>query len=323
MNICLIGGSGRSGTTILSKIFALHPDMADVPEWRFLIDPDGIIDFYNSSENWSPYHYNLHLHRLEKQLNKASHTNFFERLLHYFDQLLFKKLNIPIKLSTSYSGVSATSFSPNYNQYSAELINSLSDFEYMADWEGQNFTEHRKQFYKNFSGKEEIAIFLRKFLTNIMVDVTNQQDKEHYLEKNTWNILWFDKILEILPDAKLVHIYRDPRDISVSFSKQLWMPNDVVQCAKICKDIFNQWEEIKKRVPDESYYELSLESLVESSEQKTKDICQFWNIDWDRKLLDIDLSRSNSGRWKSELNQQQKEKVNSILNNTIVRLGYE
>ena len=45
-NILLIGGSGRSGTTILSKIMSMHPDISTVPELRYLIDPDGIIQGY-------------------------------------------------------------------------------------------------------------------------------------------------------------------------------------------------------------------------------------------------------------------------------------
>ena len=68
-NTLLIGGSGRSGTTILSRIFAQHPDICIAPEFRFLIDPDGIIDFYSTVfQSWSPYHFDFKVKRLEENI---------------------------------------------------------------------------------------------------------------------------------------------------------------------------------------------------------------------------------------------------------------
>ena len=54
--VIFIGGSGRSGTNILRKILSNHSKVASLPfEHRFIIDPNGIIDFYNSfTLNWSP-----------------------------------------------------------------------------------------------------------------------------------------------------------------------------------------------------------------------------------------------------------------------------
>lgn len=40
-----IGGSGRSGTTVLGHILASHPDILYFSEPRFLIDEGGVIDF--------------------------------------------------------------------------------------------------------------------------------------------------------------------------------------------------------------------------------------------------------------------------------------
>ena len=53
----LVGGTGRCGTSILKEILATHPNAASLPfEYRFIIDPDGIIDFYASyTATWSPY----------------------------------------------------------------------------------------------------------------------------------------------------------------------------------------------------------------------------------------------------------------------------
>ena len=48
--VIFIGGSGRSGTNILRKLLSKHSQVASLPfEHRFIIDPDGIIDFFY---NW-------------------------------------------------------------------------------------------------------------------------------------------------------------------------------------------------------------------------------------------------------------------------------
>jgi len=61
-----IGGTGRCGTNITRKILDRHSQIASFPfEYRFIINPDGIIDFYNSfSTTWSPYMADITIKRL-------------------------------------------------------------------------------------------------------------------------------------------------------------------------------------------------------------------------------------------------------------------
>ena len=51
----LIGGTGRSGTTILSRWLGTHRDICKIPvESRFILDKGGLMDlFYSLTNNYS------------------------------------------------------------------------------------------------------------------------------------------------------------------------------------------------------------------------------------------------------------------------------
>ena len=322
MKICLIGGTGRSGTTILSRIFSLHPELTEVRESRFLIDPDGILDFYCSLEaGYSPYHYDLKVKRLIRFLKQLTFPEVPGKIF----LALQRMLNIdrlPIKIIPRYSGLYFPKFSPNYSKLIENLSKGLVDFSFRAEWVGMPLGSHRILNFKKEVSKKSVAPILRDFLMGVMSDVTQHQGAIHYLEKNTWNILWFDQILELLPEAKIVHIYRDPRDVVASFTKQKWMSNDPVESAKIYAELMNRWNQIKKQVDQQSFMEISLEELIANPEQVTKLICEFWGIVWDANMINIDLSHANSGRWKLQFNREEQLNINLILEKFIIDLGY-
>ena len=82
-NIYLIGGTGRSGTTILTKLLGDLDQLTNVPEWRFLTDPNGVIDFYNyTALNYcSPFHYDSKVKEFSNFLNDLINYNSASALL--------------------------------------------------------------------------------------------------------------------------------------------------------------------------------------------------------------------------------------------------
>jgi len=78
--VIFIGGTGRSGTNITKAIFAQHPKVGTLPfEHRFVIDPDGVVDFYNSYAGaWSPYMADKKIKRLEQFLLYLAHRDPIE-----------------------------------------------------------------------------------------------------------------------------------------------------------------------------------------------------------------------------------------------------
>jgi Sulfotransferase family len=55
-----------------------------------------------------------------------------------------------------------------------------------------------------------------KFLTTLMAEVARRQGKPRWAEKTPGNIAHADRIWKAWPDAQIVHIIRDPRDVFAS-----------------------------------------------------------------------------------------------------------
>jgi hypothetical protein len=319
MNNLVIGGSGRSGTTILAKIFSEHPEFVIVPEWRFLIDPGGVLDFYIGVKNlWTPYIYDKKLNDLINVMNNIKRKNYL--FVNKLDSKLKKHFNIRIGLLPQYSTINPYHVSPNFKEIVNSFLNELVGFKYNCQWSGSKFLEKTVVLYGHydFNAVERVV---QNFIINVKKDVLLASNKSYYLEKNTWNILIYDRLLDLMPDSKLIHMYRDPRDVISSFMKQKWMPSDLEKSIIIYKDIMMKWNEIKSNIPVSAFIEVSLEKLVHSPEKEIKRICEFWNVKWDDSLMKTDLSKSNQGRWKKDMEKNQIKYLESNLINEIEEYG--
>ena len=323
MNICFIGGTGRCGTTITKRVLGRHPSVATLPEYRFTIDPDGIVDFYCSyTSSWSPYMADRRLNRLENLLRDVSKTNRFHKVIQRALAIIDKS---GLMLSRKrYLGVNLGEFVPNMDAYIADLMNELCDFCYSGTWVGaESYRLNPEICFSSPRSREDFSNILGKFLRKIIYDIMKSQNKDFYVEDNTWNILFAPELLDFIPEAKILHVYRDPRDVVASYNKQRWMPTDKIKSAKIYKSIMDRWFSIRPTLPAGSYFEFKLEDLVRNPRDILVKVCDFIGLPWDENLLDIDLSKSHSGRWKREYSNEEKEQVNTLLKDTIEKLGYE
>ena len=321
----LIGGSGRSGTTILCRALGLHPEVSDVPEWRFLTDPDGVIDFYRQFKNdWgSPFHYDKALKRLDHLLKSISEKQSIGGLLGSSKVRSLSYKYSGLNLAPMYSRTNATNFSPNFDSISQDFIAALKGHSYSGYWVGMELFESAEISPGNIGNRNTVLDCCRAFLKNIADDVCSNQNVSHYLEKNTWNILWFDELLEIIPDAKIVHIVRDPRDVISSFSCQPWAPSSKVESAYIYQELMNSWAKVKLRIPTESYLEIKLETLIEDPERTFKTICSFYGVSYNECLLNIGLSDSSIGRWMTDLTDSEQISISKIVAPTLISYSYD
>ncbi len=319
-----VGGTGRSGTSILKEAISAHPDAASLPfEYRFIIDPDGLVDFYTGyTASWSPYLADRRLKRLERLLDGLAR----EPLPHKLINRLLRWLDPGGKTLSpkTYPGWELNRHLPNFERHVRTLMSKLVEFSFPACWVGTESYQFAPVIYHAPpKSRNELAQIMGDFIRNVVHDLVNQSGKKFFVEDNTWNVLFAREILEFLPEAKIVHIYRDPRDVIASFSHQRWSPTDKEQGARWYRAMMMHWFDLRSALPAGSYFETSLENLVAAPETVLRKVCKFAEISFDKTMLQIDLSRSNSGRWKREYTEAEKANVHQILGDVITELGYD
>jgi len=321
--VCLIGGTGRSGTTILRQLFSEHPLVAFVPEWRFTIDPDGLADFYNTFCNsWSPYLFDVRVKRLRKLLRTLGRDRFLVRAYSYAMTRSHVENWIPFRLVPQYAGIGIERRCPHFLQYVDELVEKLIEFSYPGQWNGTRFLEATQLSFSGNRNSRELATILGTFWRNVIRDTCQTQGAEFYVEDNTWNILWFDTLQAILPESKLVHIYRDPRDVVASYTHMRWAPKKALQAARWYKEIIKRWFNVRAKLAEGSFMEVALEDLVAHPRPVLEKISAFWELPWDDSLLHTKLDRSHIGRWKEDITPEELQAVTRELKPELSALGY-
>ena len=328
-NVVFISGTGRSGSGILRRLLSRHSMVTTLPfESRFIVDPDGIIDFYrNYSETWTPFLSDIRLKRLESLLCDLSKKSYIHNSINRTIARIcscFSINRIKVISPKRYVTCNFEKYIPGFKQYAEELISDLKEFSYEGYWVGtESYKLSPKVYFQGLKTREELSIPLRNFLMKVISSILINANASYYVDHNTWNSLFAKDLLHFFPSAKIIHIWRDPRDVVASYTKQRCYPKYGPQAAVFYKSIYNYWFSIKEMLDMSCYYEIKLEDLVGSPESSIKNICSFLDLPFEEGLLNIDLSKSNRGRWEKDLHDGEKREVQEILKNNIIELGYE
>lgn len=324
LNLIMISGTGRSGTNVLKEIFSKHSKVCTLPfEYRFIIDPGGIIDFYNSfSSTWSPFIADKKIKDLEKYLLNLSEKKFLGNIL---SKILITYDKSGKKIAPkSYHGWELNKWLPNFKIHVNTLIKELKTFEFGGYWPGvESYKIKNKVYFSECKNKTQLAEIISRFIRNYIIDLLEKNKKEYFFEDNTWNILFAKELFEIIPEAKLIHVIRDPRDVIASFKYQRWCPDNTKQAIYFYKSIIERWFNIKNEIPSKNLFELKLEKLVDKPEYFLKKICDFTGLFYEEKMLSVNLNKSNSRRWLSEFSEKEKTYLNQQLSDVLSILKYE
>ncbi len=108
--------------------------------------------------------------------------------------------------------------------------------------------------------------------------------------KSMQNIRWATQLDEYFNEAKYIYLYRDPRDVALSFSKAVIGDKHPYFVAQKWSRLQEMCLLHRKRVVDSRFFSVCYEELTTNTESVVKDLCNFLDIDFTEQMLSFHCS---------------------------------
>jgi len=138
----------------------------------------------------------------------------------------------------------------------------------------------------------------------------------------------FERALDLWPDARVIHLLRDGRDVALSRIKLGWAGN-VWSSAPAWAEIEESWDALHPPLAPEQVHEVRYEELVAEPERELSHICTFLGIDYEPNMLRYP-DRSNyappdptlSQQWRSRLSLRECQLLDHAIGELLDGRGY-
>jgi len=182
-------------------------------------------------------------------------------------------------------------------QHSA-IATGLETYWFDIDWDAAHDgafherIERLRKFYGLEKGITERIIARSespsRFLSLFLGHYTDSMGKKRWAEKTPGNILHLDKIYSEWPDAKVIHVVRDPRDVFAS-SKQARKWDRIDKFSGIWSLFLGSSEGFKRKLSldNKKYLEIRYENLAIFPRETMKMVISFLDESWEESVAEF------------------------------------
>lgn len=319
-------GCPRSGTTLLARIIATHPEYAYLEELRFLsLDMSLRVAIANLARaaSWKllPFPFFDYIHNLKLQ----NHNDRYWKIAMKIDSFL----NSVLKIRSPYSDIERLTKHILASAYmdtppTLKPSNPLREI-YSLD---ALIPPHLvPQFVEKYMGIPSFANRIRIMFKDFSI----LSGGKRVIEKTPGEDLIVMKLLDIFPKAKLLHIFRDGRDViaSLLFSDNFYGSKKRKPWRKACQTWLESCEAVKilpKLCPKENYMQIRYEDLLDNLRTYCNKIFEFLNVQSSEitliKIEEISGKELRS-RWNEDMTNKLRNNVNKYLAKGLRDLGYK
>ena len=155
------------------------------------------------------------------------------------------------------------------------------------------------------------------------------------------NVNYAPLLLELFPQAKVVHIVRDGRAVANSILPLDWGPNTVIKAAPWWEGTVREGLELETSLPADQIVRVRYEDLVRAPEETVRQLCEGLELSYQARMLRADGFRppgytasqhqmigkrpdpSRATRWRTTLTDRQIELFEYLAGDLLGQLGYQ
>jgi hypothetical protein len=160
---------------------------------------------------------------------------------------------------------------------------------------------------RRVSHPAEAAAFFNQ-LAELYIESIGRADVDLFGEKTPHHVLRINRITRVFPDAKIILIFRDGRDVALSLTKVPWFNSNVdVTFGYWLKCYRCQKRAMQTRAGD--LHCVKYEDLVAQPEDELRRIAEFLGIDYDPRMAEGHGSLDGVPKWELGWKHRAKEKI--------------
>lgn len=164
------------------------------------------------------------------------------------------------------------------------------------------------------------------------------EGKARWGDKTPYYVMHIPKLLEWFPDAQIVHLIRDGRDVALSlFGRQHdFHVYNTYFSAEYWESYVEKGHALGKALAPGQYLEVRYEDLLAQPEDTMKRLCAFLGEEFSAELFDVTpvddpgktplvhqpLQADNAGKWRSRMSASQIRAFESVAGTTLDEFGY-
>lgn len=173
---------------------------------------------------------------------------------------------------------------------------------------------------------------------------TEAQGATTWCCKSMANINYIDEIEEYFVQPKYVYLYRDGRDVALSFQKAVVGEKHIYNIAKEWSGTQEKAINLRELIDEKRFYSVSYEQLTQRPEETARSLCAFLNTEYVPAMLDFHktseaqnaakssdlwgnvispIIKNNSKKYKKEMSANDISIFESVAGNVLDQLGYE